>query len=179
MKSLSILLWTYVVFVLHSALAARLAIGGCSPHLALAGLVLMAVRMGGRQGLLVAAGWGFLSDLLTGDRLGADVACFVAACFIVQCVGARWDLRSPWKVGALSIAVVWCVIAVTLSLRMLPDIHGPGAVALCAFASGSALYSGILVAAVSLLAKAVLRQPSRDAVAPSPSVSNKWRMLTE
>jgi rod shape-determining protein MreD len=179
MKCLSIILWTYVVFVLHSALAARLAIGGCSPHLALVGLVLMAVRMGGRQGLLVAAGWGFLSDLLTGDRLGADVACFVAACFIVQCVGARWDLRSSWKVGALSIAVVWCVIAVTLSLRMLPDLRGPGGAALCAFASGSALYSGILVAAVSLLAKAVPRQPSRDAVTPSPSVSNKWRMLTE
>jgi hypothetical protein len=46
-------------------------------------------------------------------------------------------------------------------------------------AAGSAIYTGVLVAVISLATSLVGRDLADDATAAVPAVSNRWRMLTE
>jgi rod shape-determining protein MreD len=178
MQWLLIIAWTYLTFVLQSSVARDMAIGGCAPHLIFAGLVLMAVRVSGRNGLLLAALWGLLSDCLSDARLGADIIGFVIAAWVMQWGGIRLELGSPWRLGGLSTVVIWCASVLSVWLRM----HADGRVAsLWAFgvtSLGSALYTGAIVGIASRAARFVGRNTTRDS-AVTPSVSNKWRMLTE
>jgi rod shape-determining protein MreD len=178
MQWLWIVAWTYLIFVLQSSVARELAMGGCAPHLALAGLTLMAARVSGRRGLLLAGSWGLISDCLSDERMGAGVIGFVLAALVVQQGGIRLDLSSPWRLGALSAAVVWCSIACSAWLRI--EAHGrPDSLSsYCLAALGSALYTGALVGVASLARRFMGRQTTRDSAA-APAVSNKWRMLTE
>lgn len=178
MKFISIAIWTYLLFVLQTGLARDLTIAGCVPNLILAGLFVILIRIGGQSGLLMAGGWGLLSDMLTDGRLGPDVVCFAVAASLVQHVHARWNLSSPWKLGILSSVLAGAVIVGSASLRMLADGISPDWPALGIYAVGSALYAGILVAAVSLAVRLVLGQSAEVAAAESRTVSNQWRMLT-
>jgi rod shape-determining protein MreD len=183
MKWLAIIGWTYLVFVLHSAFAREVAIGACAPHVILAGLVLMILRLNGRDGIVLAAAWGFLSDCLVEGRLGADVAAFVLAACAVRHLCVRWNLRVPWRAGAFSIGVVWGAVIVSTGIRMLADgmLSDGRTLDLARLAiptAGSAIYTGMLVAVISLAASLVGRDRAGDATA-APAVSNKWRMLTE
>lgn len=179
MKWLWTMGWTYLIYVLHSGFARELTIAGCTPHLVLAGLLLMTIRIGGRQGVLLAGGWGLLSDALSDGQLGADVACFACLVCMVQRLNARWNLSSPWRLGAISVVVVGAEVVASTSLRMSvggQSLHLP---TILAHAAGSALYTGLVVAVASFAAQIVLRQPAGTAGAAAPTVSNRWRMLTE
>jgi hypothetical protein len=61
-------------------------------------------------------------------------------------------------------------------------MHADGPVAslsaCCLTALGSALYTGAIVGIASLAARFIGHSTTRDSAA-APSVSNKWRMLTE
>jgi len=179
MKWLWITGWTYLVFVLHSGFARELAIAGCTPHLILAGLILMTVRSGGRQGILLAGGWGLLSDSLTDGRLGVDVVHLTLAALAVQQVHARWPLSSAWRLGALSVVVVWAEVVASTSVRMLSGGQSPHLPAIVPHAAGPALYTALVVAGMSFAAQIVLRRSTEVIEASAPTVSNKWRMLTE
>jgi rod shape-determining protein MreD len=148
------------------------------PHLVLAGLILMAVRVSGRQGLPLAAIWGLLSDCLSDARLGADVIGFVFAVLVVQWGGFRLGLSSPWRLGVLSVALVWCSSTLSVWLRMYAEGRADSLSAYCVTALGSALYTGAVVGIASLAARFISRQKA-GVTAAAPAVSNKWRMLTE
>jgi rod shape-determining protein MreD len=173
-----IVAWTYLVFVLHSSVAKGLAIGGCAPHLVLAGLILMAVRVSGRHGLLLAALWGLLSDCLSDARLGADIIGFVLTALVVQWCGMRLGRSSPWRLGGLSAVLIWCASVLSAGLRMHADGRVASLWACCVTALGSALYTGALVGIASLAERSTGRSTTSESAA-APSVSNKWRMLTE
>jgi hypothetical protein len=61
-------------------------------------------------------------------------------------------------------------------------MHADGRIAslsdFCLTALGSALYTGAVVGIASLAARFIGHSTTSDSVA-APSVSNKWRMLTE
>jgi rod shape-determining protein MreD len=173
-----IVAWTYLVFVLQSSVAQGLSIGGFAPHLVLAGLILMAVRVSGRNGLLLAALWGLLSDCLSDSRLGADVIGFVVAVLIVQWGGIRLGLNSPWRLSGLSAVLIWCASVLSAGLRIHADGRAANLWACCVTALGSAFYTGALVGITSLAARFIGRSTTRESAA-APAVSNKWRMLTE
>ena len=170
--------WTYLIFVLQSSVAQGLSIGGCAPHLAPAGLILMAVRVSGRQGLLLAALWGLLSDCLSDARLGADIIGFVLTALVVQWCGMRVGQSSPWRLGGLSAVLIWCVSVLSAGLRMHADGRVASLWASSVTALGSALYTGAVVGIASLAARSAGRSTTSESAAV-PSVSNKWRMLTE
>jgi len=73
---------------------------------------------------------------------------------------------------------VWSAVAASASIRMLADRRTLDLATLAIPAAGSAIYTGILVAVISLAASLVARHPTDDATAV-PAVSNRWRMLTE
>jgi rod shape-determining protein MreD len=179
MKWLRFIGWTYLVFVLHSGFAREMAIGGCAPHLILAGLVLMILRTTGREAVALAAVWGLLSDCLVDGRLGADVLSFVLAAFALRQSSMRWNLRSPWRSGAISVVIVWGEFVASGSFRMLAEGQSPDFAALALSGPGPAVYTGLLVAGISLSARYVWGNPIDDDAAAVPAVSNKWRMLTE
>src|SRR5260370_22628206 len=145
MKWFWIIAWTYLIFVLQSSVARELVIGGCTPHLVLAGLILMAVRASTRNGLLLAALWGLLSDCLSDARLGADIIGFVLAALVVQWGSIRLGLSSPWRLGGLSSVLVWCAIVLSVGLRMHADGRIVSLSACYITALGSALYTGAVV----------------------------------
>jgi rod shape-determining protein MreD len=178
MQYIWICAWTYLIFVLQSSAAHGLSIGGCAPHLVLAGLILMAVRVSGRSGLLLAAVWGLLSDCLSDARLGADVISFVLATLVAQWGGVRLGLKSAWRLGGLSVVLVWCASVLSNGLRIHTDGGIASLSAICIIALGSALYTGGIVGIASLVAHFIGRTATSELVA-APSVSNKWRMLTE
>jgi rod shape-determining protein MreD len=179
MKWLWTIAATYLVFVLHSGFARELAIGGCAPHLILAGLVLMIVGANGSEGIALAAVWGVLSDCLVEGRLGADVVGFSLAAFAIRQLSGRWNLRAPWRAGAISVALVWGVVVASTSVWVLADGRTPELATLAVSAAGSAIYTGLLVAALSLAAQLVRRDATNDDADAVPLVSNKWKMLTE
>jgi len=173
-----IVLWTYLVFVLHAGFARELQIGKCTPHLALAGLIPLAVRASGRRGIVVAAVWGLLSDCLSDGRLGTDVIVFVLAACCTRRAGARWNLIAPWRTGVFSAVTAWGALVACASLRLLSAGGSPPFTALGLQAAGSAVYTGLLAALVALTARIVWRSTDGDESAPAPQVSNKWRMLS-
>jgi hypothetical protein len=178
MKWLCISGWTYLVFVLHSGIAREMAVGGCAPHLILAGFILMILWTTGREAAALAAAWGFLSDCLVEGRLGADVVAFVLVAFAVRQLSVRWNPRAPWRAGAIAVAVVWGEFVAIGSFRMLADGRTPHLAALVLPATGSAIYTGLLVAMLALATRLVSRDSTDDDAAAVPAVSNKWRMLT-
>src|SRR5262249_24042348 len=179
MKWLWIVGWTYLIFVLHSGFAREVAIAGCTPNLILAGLVLMILRTTGHGAVAVAAVWGLLSDCLIEGRLGADVVSFLLTACAVRQLSVHWNLRSPWRAGAISIVLVWVELVASSNFRVLADGRTPDPAALALSAAGAAVYTGLLVAILSLAARLVWCDPSDDDAAAVRAVSNKWRMLTE
>jgi rod shape-determining protein MreD len=179
MKWLWTIAWTYLVFVLHSGLAREAAVGGCAPHLVLAGLVLMVLRITGREAIALAAVWGFLSDCLVEGRLGVDVMFFVLTTMALRQLNARWNLRSPWRAAVVSMTFVWGELVASGSFRILAEGQTPDLPPLAHSAAGSAVYSGLLVAMLALAARLVARDAIDDDASAAPAVSNKWRMLTD
>ncbi|MGE5192488.1 MAG: rod shape-determining protein MreD [Deltaproteobacteria bacterium] len=179
MRWLWIFAWTYLVFVLQTAFVREMQIAGCVPHLVLTGLVLLTIRFPGRAGLFLAAGWGLLSDCVASGPLGTDIVTFILAAYAIRQFAPRSKLHSPARAGALAGLIVFAVLVVSTSLRMLADGRTPDLPALARYAAGSAIYSGAVVAAASLAARLVLRSPTGNDSAAPPAVSNKWRMLTE
>ncbi len=179
MQWLCIFAWTYTIFVVHSGFARALAIYGCTPHLVLAGLILMAVRVCARQGLLFAAGWGLLLDCLGTGRIGINVVALTLAAAAVQQIHARWPLQTPWRLGTAAFFVIGFESIASAGLPLLAGGQSPNLRLLVVHAAGSAVYSGLVVAMVSLVTRMILRPPAASSDADAPRVSNKWRMLTE
>jgi rod shape-determining protein MreD len=180
MQCLWIVVWTYTVFVLHSGYARALSIYGSRPHLVLVGLVLMIVRVNGRRGLLIAAGWGLLLDCLGTERLGMNLIGLTLTAWAVQQIDARWPLSSPWRLGALAALAAGIEFIAASGLWTLSGVPGLEFKRIVAAAAGSAVYSGLCVAVGSFAAALVLHRSRVDEpAATAPRVSNKWRMLTE
>jgi rod shape-determining protein MreD len=169
--------WTYVIFVLQTCAAHELAIGKCAPHLLLAGLMLMAARVSGRQLWYLAALWGFLSDCLSDACLGADVIGFVLAALLVKWGDMRLGLNSPWQRGTLAAALVWCSVILSTKLRM-PSDQSVSLWTLSIAALGTAVYTGALVGLASRAA-CLIGMQKRPGSQAATVVSNSWRMLTE
>lgn len=178
MKWLTLVLWTYVVFVVHSSFASKLAIASCSPHFVLAGLILAILHFSATQAVLLAACWGLISDCLGDGRLGVDVACFAVSALVVQFLFVRKHLDSRVRPAALTGILVLANVIGSTGLRSMGEVHGPAFAALCGRAAGSAAYTAALIALVSLSGMIVRRQSLADAVPVAPTVSNRWRMLT-
>jgi len=172
MNWLKFTIWTYIVFVMHSSVATSLAIAGCGPHL-------VAQRMTPRQGLLAAALWGLLADCLTNGCLGAGVVGFSLSTWVLQrCLGRRND-GFLLRLVALSSPLIWADIVGMAVLRGLSDGHSVDLRAQCVQAAGSAAYTGILVAAAEFAIRYVRGNSAAAASLAVPTVSNRWKMLTE
>jgi rod shape-determining protein MreD len=172
-------LWTYLVFVLHSSLAASLAIAGSAPQLVLAGWILVIRRMPPRQGLLAAALWGLLADCQTNGRLGAGIVCLSISTWILQrCLGRRND-NSLLTLVVLSSPLIWADIVGMAVLRGLSDGHSVNMRAQCIQAAGSAIYTGIIVVAAEIASRYVRGNAEGDAAIGVPAVLNRWKMLTD
>ena len=179
MRWLWIFAWTYLVFAVQTAFAGSLAIAGCAPHLVLAGVVLMTRRVPERAGLVVAAGWGLLSDCLTDGRLGPEIVAFVVAAALMSRLSGRWNLKSPGFSAAAGVAIVWVALVISAGLRMVPDGRIHALATLAGHAARSAIWTGALVAIATLAARLIISTPAESDPAATPAMSNKWRMLTE
>jgi rod shape-determining protein MreD len=179
MNWLKFTLWTYLVFALHSSLATGLAVAGFAPHLVLAGSVLLASRTKARQGLLLGALWGFLADCLTDGRMGAGVICFSLSTWALQICTSQPKSTVPWRLAVLSLPLVWVNMIGTELLRGLTDGRPVDLQGLCPHAAGSAIYTVIIIAMAEWAIRLVHGKSPADAVIAAPTVSNKWRMLTE
>jgi hypothetical protein len=179
MRWIWILVWTYLIFVLHTGVGRLMAVAGGAPHLALAGMVLMTLRISGREGLVLAAGWGFISDCLTEGRLGPDVMTFVLAGSVIRKLSCRWNLNSPGIAGAASGAIVWGALVIAAGLRIFPDGKLPDLWVPVWHAAGSGIFTGVLVAVVTPAVRYIVPTPAGIGPAPGPDMANKWRMLTE
>ncbi len=180
MQWLWIILWTYTVFVVHSGYARALAIGGSAPHLVLAGLMLMIVRVSGRRGLLLAAGWGLLLDCLGTDRIGINLVGLTLTAWMVQQIHASWPVTASWRLGSLAAIAAGIEFIAASGLRAASTAPGPEFRAILTAAAGSALYTGLWVAVGSIAAALVRHRPKTvEPAAMAPRVSNKWRMLAE
>lgn len=176
-KLVLISLATYLLFVLDSSLAPLRQIGSCKPHFALAVLVLMATRLRGARGVVLASIWGLFSDSLAEGRLGPELACFAIGAYAAQQCAARWGLRSPPGLAAATFVTAWVTLALSEGLRILDAGRTPESVSIAAWAAGSACYTALLAGAVGLALSLVTGRPDRiEGVAPS--ISNRWRMLT-
>ena len=179
MNWLKFTLWTYFVFALHSSVATRLTIAGYTPHLVLAGWMLMAQRMTPRHGLLAAVLWGLLTDCLTNGRLGAGIVCFTLSTWVLQrCLGRR-DNSFLLRLTVLSAPLIWADIVGMAVLRGLSDGHSIDLRAQCVQAAGSAIYTGIIVSAAEFVIRYLRGNGTRDARLAVPTVSNRWKMLTD
>lgn len=170
---------TYIIFVLHSAAAASLAVAGFAPNFVLAGLILMACRLAGRQGLLAAALWGLLADCMTSGRLGAGIICFSLSTWVLQRCTERGNSSLPWRLAVLSVPLLWADIVGMDLLRGLSDGRPVDLQGLCLPAAGSAVYTAIVVAVTEFSIRIVRGKRTEDAAIAVPIVSNKWKMLTE
>lgn len=179
MNWLKLTLWTYFVFTLHSTLAVSLAVAGFTPHLVLAGLTLLVSRTTARQGLLTAALWGLLADCLTDGRSGAGVICFSLTTWILQKFMEPANYGPTWKILALSVPVTFANIVGTAALRTLADGHLVDLREFCLLAAGSAVFTGILVAIAEPAIRLVRGKGREEVGVVVPTVSNRWRMLTD
>lgn len=179
MKLLIIATCTYAIFVLHAAFARDLAISGIAPHLILAGLVVISVRVGAAQGMLLAAVWGLLADCLTEGRLGPHVVCFAIVVGILHRNRNQRRSSDSWKLAALSIPMVWGVLLAVQFWHSLAEGRTRDFTAVAIHAAGSAVYTGLVVAGAAYALRHVAPASADRTDPSSPSVSNKWRMLTE
>ena len=179
MNWLKFTLWTYLIFALHSTVAPSLAFAGYVPNLVLAGLVIMTCRISGKAGLMAAALWGLLADCLADGPLGAGIACFSLSTWMLQRCTTRWRNNLSWRIAVVSAPLIWLDSVGMAYLRGQFGGHPADLPALCAFAAGSAIYTGLVIA-VAESAKRIVRGTADEHVAVAgPTVSNKWRMLTE
>lgn len=179
MKPFLIAICTYAIFVLHSALARDLAISGITPHIILAGLIVMSARVGAPQGVLLAAGWGLLADCLAEGRLGPAMICYVFVAISLHRGTRRWKTSAPWKYAALSIPLIWGSLIACEFLRGFPTGRFPDLAAVAFHAAGCAVYTGLLAAAADRAIRFAMPGLKAELPPSAPAVSNKWRMLTE
>lgn len=179
MTWLKLTLGTYIALTLHSTMAASLAIAGFTPHLVLAGLSLLAARAAPRQALFTGALWGILADCLADGRLGAGMICFSLSTWVLQrCTGG--PNRGPsWKLAIWSVPVIFADIVAMAALRTHFDVHPVDWQGLCLYAARSAVFTGILIAIAEFAINLVRGRSIVDPTIAAPTVSNKWRMLTD
>lgn len=170
---------TYATFVLQSTLAPDLAVSGIVPQFVPLVLLLTALQLRGRAGLLLAAGWGLLSDCLGPDTFGPDVVCFSLAVYLLQQIRRHALLHSPVGKG--------CMLALLISFTssgsaMLHDWRAHQAIDYVATFRQSAYtagYSGTIGLALLLVSQALSSLIPQLRQAPAADVANRWNMLTE
>jgi hypothetical protein len=79
--------------------------------------------------------------------------------------------------GGLAAVLVWCSMALSNGLFRQSDVRAVDFSGLLIAASGSAVYSGVLVGLASLALRIIGGQ-KRTGSGAATVVSNKWRMLT-
>ncbi|HEY3968397.1 MAG TPA: rod shape-determining protein MreD [Planctomycetaceae bacterium] len=179
MKFVLIAACTYAICALHSAIAHDLAIAGIAPHLILAGLVVIVVRVGQAQGVLLAAVWGVLADCLSEGRLGPQIVCYAIATLILRYAANQSRINSTWSLAALSLPLIGSVLLINQVCRSFADGRSIDFVPLAIHSAGSALYTGVIVMGAAYVIRLFASDVTERSATASHSVSNQWRMLTE
>ncbi len=179
MKFVLVAACTYAIFVLHSALAHDLTIAGIAPHLVLAGLVVIVVRVGHVQGMLLAATWGALADCISEGRLGPNIVCYAIATLILHRTANQSRINSTWSLAALSLPLIGSVLLIGQFWRSFADGRTIDFARLAVNSAGSAVYTSIIVAGAAYVLRLIVSGSTERPDPASPSVSNRWRMLTE
>lgn len=178
MKILLLLAATYLVFVLETSLLPLFGADSIRPRLALAALALVARPCQGRTGILIAAGWGLISDGLSRGSLGIDLVAFVVATWVLQVVRSR-SPRALWFPGVMTGVVALGVLVVGASARAAIEQKAIQLEPLCVAAMGAAGTTALLATGLLSLEQLFSRRPPDDNGAAAPHVSNRWSMLTE
>ena len=172
-------LLTYATFVLQSTLAPDLAVGGAVPQFVPLALLLTALHLRGRDGLVLAAGWGLLSDSLGPDCLGPDVICFSVAVYLLQQIRRHALLHSPIGKGCMLALLIFAMTSGSVLIhdwRMHQPLDYATTMRQSAFAAG---YSGAIGLVLLLAWQSLTGLLPQLRPAPAADVANRWKMLTE
>ena len=142
---------------------------GLHPDLALVVVVALGLQLPGATGLLLAAGLGWVADVLTGALLGHHALLYVAAFFVTRLAGAQLDLRrvlpTAFLVAALSVA--YGVGSVALSRLFADGVAWPAATRLLGQAALDGVVAPIVLPILSALVQG-LTDDDRRAVPLAP-----------
>jgi len=123
--------------------------------------------------------WGFLVDCLTGRPNGDRIICFSLSTWAVQPCRGPWISTLPWRTRWFFCASGLGHIVGMELLRGLTDGRRPICEGCAYLPAGSAIYTAIIIAMAECASGWCVASPPQDAVVAAPTVSNKWRMLTE
>lgn len=170
---------TYVLFVAQTSLVRECSIAGIVPQFPCAALALLVVCCRGRTGLVCAAAWGLLADLLGDGRIGGNTLCFCLACAALESGLATLPRGIPLireMAGAVIVAAC-SILCVAATSALNGDLwamtsHWPMILWQAAYTSS--------IAFLLLLATLRWKNTSFDFSSPDAEpVSNRWTMLTE
>jgi rod shape-determining protein MreD len=180
MKVICLTLWTYASFSLHAGLGGDLTYGPFRIHVLWLLLIPTLIRLGERDGLLLAAVWGLLADCLTSSPLGIDCVGFTLAATAIQRLRRLNEIRSLFATALLAAGVVSAEAAAAAAMRFaLAGVSIDAAdLATRALATGAATALAGFV--IGCLTRLIWRQrPSvNDTRSDANVVTNRWRMLT-
>jgi rod shape-determining protein MreD len=179
MKILFLIAITFAVFSLQTSLAPLSGPGIVRPHLVLGGLVWIVWRAGPFTGLVTAAAWGLIADGLAQGPLGIDLVGFTLAAWIIQLVRERGPGGSAPRVGAVTGGVVFVVSVASVGVREFIERQNVDFSQLLQWAGGQAVATAILAIVLVKVGTLLIGPPADIGAAPTPRVSNRWRMLTE
>ena len=180
MKVVWLTSWTYAVFALHAGLGDSVGCGSFHVHGLWLALVPTVMRLGEREGLLLAATWGLLADCLTSSPLGIDLVGFTVATTAIQRLRRLNEFRSLFARALLTATVVFAEVAVADGLRLMLA----GVTSDVTNLAVHSLSTGATTAAVGFVIGCAIRLMWRpqttmsDERSRSRVVTNRWRMLT-
>lgn len=169
----------YAAFVVQTSLVPLLGWDAFSPQLAIAVLVGMTWRMGGRFGLMLAAIWGLIIDGLSAGPLGIGLVGCVISAWGVQWVRSRWPACSPLLAGLMTGAATFTIITATVVLERLAQNSPVDWELIGARGAATAASTAILATGCMLAFQLVRGTPRADSLSAASPFSNRWRMLTE
>ena len=177
-KWISLIALTYTLFVLQGSLAPALAVQGVTPHLVLAALVPLVLRMPARLGLAIAATWGLLCDCLAADGMGAHLIAFGLIALALQLLRRQSLLTSPLAVTLPGLLLMSAGLAAVTAVQAW---HARQAFDRTLFIPPAqmALYSSLILLALLLVGKLLTRSFVSGAPTSADPVANRWKMLTE
>jgi rod shape-determining protein MreD len=180
MNVIGLILWTYAVFSLHAGLGDSVGYGSFHVHVLWLALVPMVMRLGEREGLLLAAAWGLLADCLNSSPLGIDLAGFTVAATLIQRLRRLNEFRSLFATALLTATAVSVEVALADGLRL-------ALAGVTSDLTNVAIYSlstGATTATVGFVIGSAIRLIWRPQITTSDErsrshiVTNRWRMLT-
>lgn len=180
MKAIGLILWTYAVFSLHAGLGDSVGYGSHHVHVLWLALMPTVMRLGEREGLVLAATWGLLADCLTSSPLGIDLVGFTVTATVIQRLRRLNEFRSLFTTALLMATVVFCEVAFADGLRLAlagvtSDVTNLAIHSLTIGATTS-LLGFVFACAIRLIWRPQIT--TSDERSNTHVVTNRWRMLT-